>query len=729
MALWLAPLPVLAAVASDAWSAGPEGPHPKAITIADQADGALLSVSLDGLPKGARVLRARLDVCRTAQIKPEDLLAEIAVHAGAAARGRPLPLAPPAFDSFDVTDAARRAAGGELQLFVKSFPGWHRERTRLEVAYEGAQAAPPPTVKGLKAVHRAGQTFLTWAEAEPLIAAEKATWGEYKRALADAKDPCSYRVYAHTRPITARNILDAELLGEAEPLSCWNASGRNMEYLIGQAMQKSDEMGELARDTGGYMYTWGPNHPRMDRYPLERFAIDEKAGQLPPGTGLYVVHPSKAGKRYYAVASSRGGVENLAELSAANSLAEPIEETVGVGEPVLQGPGLWGPFFDYPGRRQVYVQWCAPPLAPRPNMSFNWSVLVPPNLKEGEKAPGELYFHSGNFSYAKPRQKFMLRSVQLAPHDWPYSGWYGFNDAFGTLKSYRSGAVSNHTQRRIIAFLDWAKARLPLDPERIMLPGSDGAVMLALAYPDVFSYVMVNRFEEFALLEAKQPTLPLAWGPKSPDIKDAQGRADWGWAMLDELVLAQRGKDLPLIFCRGYSWGAFERAFARGEGRFYAAMRKANQPLLADWTWASGYLIKPDQYTGLWRGMDVTRTTPMPAFANCSTDKNTEGDGQTNLHMTWQPIKESPDAVEAVISSAHRDVMVDMAFRRLQSFKPKPGEKLAWEGLSAPLRDRRAKPLDPQGGTVAADKDGIIVLKGLKVGGGLALTVKVSRAK
>jgi hypothetical protein len=406
-----------------------------------------------------------------------------------------------------------------------------------------------------------------------------------------------------------------------------------------------------------------------------------------------------------------------------------VEETVGAGVPVRQGPGLWGPFFDYPGRREVYVQWAAPPLSPRPNMHFNWSVLVPPGLQENEKAPAELYFHSGNFSYAKPRQKFLLGSIQIAPHDWPGSGWYGFNSAYGTLRSYASGTVSNHTQRRIIAFLEWAARRLPLDADRIMLAGGDGAVMLALSYPDTFSYVLVNNFDEAAIREERQGALPLAWGPKHPDVKDDQGRGNWEWAMLDEVVLAQRGRDLPLVFCRGYSWGPFVRGFAKGEGRFYDAMRKANQPILADWTWASGELVKPDQYTGLWRGMNLTRTTPLPAFANCSTDANKEGDGQTNLSMTWQPIKESPEAVEIVISNPRREATVDLAFRRLQRFKVKPGAELVWEGLSSPLGDRRAKPLEPQGGTVAVDKDGVFVLKGLKVGRDLALAVKVKSGR
>jgi hypothetical protein len=716
------------AVATTSYSAGDEGPHPKSLQIATAKDGGgVMSVKLDGLAADTKVLRARLYARRGKVDDAKELLNDIEIYAGEKASGKPLELVGPDWRSFDAAAAVRSVlkAGGELKLFVKSFPGWQEGATRLEVAYTGKPVAVPKAVTGLKAFHRAGQTFLTWREVAPLITDEKATWGAVRKKLAQSPDACRYRIYAHTKPITADNLLDAAYLGEVEPLSCWNTNGRNLEYLISQAMIKPDEMGELARSHNHYMYSWHMNHPRMDRYPLDRFVIDEKAGALPPGTGLYVHHPEKAGKAYYAVVSCKGGVENTVDFSGANALRKPVTEQVGPGEPVHQGEGLWGPYFDYPGRRQVYVQWCAPPLSPHPNMYFNWSVLVPPGLKKGEKTHVELYFHKGNFSYAKPRQKFILKSIQIAPHDWPFSGWYGFNDAYGTLKSYKKGIVSNHTQRRIIAFLEWAKEAFPLDSERILLPGADGAAMLALNYPDRFAYVLINKFSNFALW-GRTAALNAAWGPKSPDIKDVKGRANWDWAMLDKLVLADRAQDLPLFYCRGYSWGPFERGFAEGAGRFYTAMRKANQPIVADWTWASGRLVKPNRYTGNWRGMDMTRTTPVPAFANCSLDSNREANGQTNLKLGWRPVEETSNELKCTITG-HREATFDLAFRRLQKFKPKPGTMLNWKAMNSPTR-RIAKP-KPQGGRVKVDGDGVFVIKKLKVNSHAKLAVTVTADK
>ena len=742
--------PAYAAVATESYGAGDRGPHPKAIRVAPSDGGRLITVKLDGVDKAAKVHRARLYACRGPVTDASDLLLAIEICPGRSAAGKPLALVGPWFDCFDATEAVSAAlrVGGELNLFVKAFPAWQPERTRLEVMYEGKPAQVPPAVKGLKALHRAGQTFLTWSEVEPLIAAEKATWGEVRKKLAEGKDACTYRVYAHTRPIQAENLPEAELLAEVAPLSCWNVNGRNMEYLIGQAMIKSDEIGELAFNTGGFMYTWGPDSPRMDRYPVSRLVVDEKAGPLPPGTGLYVHSPKAAGGRFYAVVSCRNGVENAADFSPANALEKAVEETPGAGEPVCQGNGLWGPFFDYPGRRKVYVQWCAPPLAPLPSMYFNWSVLVPADPKairpvpddptevvipetaypKGDrKLPAELYFHGGNFSHAKPRKKFLADSIQIAPHDFPASGWYGFNDAFATLKAYSQGVVGNHTQRRIMAFLDWAKAKFPIDADRVLLPGGDGAALLALNYPDAFACVLINGFEGEVLEAKAQAKHAAIWGPKDPAIKDDQGRTEWAWAMLDELVKARPEKDLPLFICKGYSWGPFIKGFARGLGRFYDAMLKAYQPLVADWTWAGGQLVVPDKHTGLWRGLDITRSTPVPAFANCSTDKNTEGDGQHNLFLGWRDLKDEPEGASVVLTCS-RDAIFDLALRRLQRFKAKPGEKLLWEARGEPIPNQKLQPV-PRGGDVTVDAEGRIILKEMRISGRANLTVKVSRAK
>jgi hypothetical protein len=691
---------------------------------AEGAEG-IVRFDLSDLPRGAAICRADLLVFRTATVtgaSPE-ALTDIAIHpVFAKPAAKPLELREPWCDRFDATEAVRQWAAGKPNggFLVKACPLWHAEATCLDVAYEGEAGDVPPPVAGVKALHRAGQTFITWREVEPLLAEEKATWGEIKAKLAAPQDACRYRVYAHDRPITAASLHEATLVGEAGPLSAWNVNARNKEYLIGQAMARPDEMGELAGDYNGYMHTWTMDSPRMDRYPVARFVIDEAAGPLAPGTGLYVHHPASPGTRHYAVVSVRNGIESTKAVTSTG----PVREAVGPGEPVRQGKGLWGPFFDYPGTRWVYVQWCAPPLAPQPNMAFNWSVLVPPEA-EG-RVPAELYFHPEGYSYAQPGKKMLLGSIQLAPHDYPPSGWHGFNDAWGTLKSFKAGTVRNHTQRRILAFLDWAGRALPIDRNRVLAVGADGAAALALAWPDRFSYVLVTRFDRNGVLEPKAAgRFAAAWGPRSPDVKDERGRSEWRWAHLDELVRANAGRDLPLFVCRGASWGGV-KGWGKGRGRFYDAMHQTGQPLVAHWAWG-GKLQRPDKHTGLWRGLDVRRDTPIPAFANCSLDQEGEGSGNTNLHFSWKVLRDEPDRFATTILG--RSCTFDLTPRRLQEFRAKPGERLRWQ--ATPLPGRRPTEAPPKQGQVEADGNGVVTVRGLEIpqdSGGLTLTLTRRRA-
>ena len=703
------------------------------VTILPAAGGEGVAVfDLSDLPRNAKVYRADLLVFRTSQVTgaDDDAMVDIqilpltqAVKPGEEPKpsGKPLALRGPWLDRFDATEAVRAWAGGKTNggFFFKVCPRWNAEGSCLEVAYEGKADTVPPQVKDVKAFHRAGQTFIAWKEVDPLIAEEKTTYGQVKAALAADKDACRYRIYASSKPIDAKSVAKAEVIAEVGPLSAYNVNGRCPEYLYGEALVKSDQMGELAEDYNGRMYQWGMDSPRMDRFPVERFVIDERAGRLPVGTGLYVHTPAAPGKRYYAVLACKDGVENGRDLSPANAVGA-VEEIVGPGEPVCQGEGLWGPYFDYPGKRYNYVQWCGPPLAPRPGLYFNWSVMLPPKIDTPR--PVELYFHAAAYSYAKPNSKFLLDSIQIAAHDYPPSGWYGYNDAWGTLKSFRAGVVGNHTQRRIIAFLEWAKKKFPIDADRILASGGDGAAALALNYPDMFAYVLITGFEAGTLNPKAAGAYEAVWGKKSPDIKDDLGRADWSWSELDKLVLAHPERDLPMFHCGSPSWGVVP-GYARGEGRFYDAMRKTGQAVSAGWSW-NYKLVPPNRFDDAWRGLDINRRTPIPAFANSGADKDTEADGHTNMHYQWRDVKDAAEGFEITVTGP--DSTFDLVPRRCRNFKPRPGEKLAWTADCPAKRDAAA--VQPQAGTVSADPRGLVTIRGVRIANG-SVTIKVARAK
>ena len=750
------------------WSAGDGSAHPRTIEVVPAGGGAVIQVDLKGLPRGARIVRARLCVRRgpggAADPKPCQVFpfaAPFEWPKPPRLAGAPLATLPPRHDGFDATDLVRRCSAGgagRLDLYVKRLPAWLPEKTRLEIAYLGRAWKVPQQVAGLKVLHRAGQTFLTWDEVRPMLSAEKVTWGGIRRCLARADEAFGYRIYTHDRPITAETIRSARLLARVGPLSGYNANGRNVERLIGAAMIEPDEIGELAREKNRLIETWHMDHPRMDRCPVRRFAIPSAAGaeagkpapppeRLAVGTGLYVHSPAEAGQRYYAVVSCLGGTENTVDFSPANSLAQPLAETVGTGEPVCQGPGLWGPFFDYPGKRTVYVQWASPPLAPRPNMYFNWSVLIPPERSAapaaparppvgtgeppadgGELAPVELYFHWANRSCARPRRKLLLGSVQIAPHDWPFSGWYGYNSTAGTL----AGAdryVGDHTHKRILAFLAWAEKALPIDADRVFATGGEGAALMALHHPEVFAGLFLEGFQAELLDPAAEGKFAAAWGPRSAEIRDPHDRTAWAWAELDKLVLADPAKPLPLFVCRGYSWGRASTEWGRGDGRFYQALHKARQAVVADWSWAGGRLMAPDKRSGRWRGVKLTRSAPLPALSGSSLDSDKEANGQTNAAYSWKDVADGPEELAITLVNHSRDAAVDLTPRRLRAFRPRPGEKLRWETRNVPPARRRAATLPADRGTVTVGADGLFTLPGLKIPAQTELIVRIRRAK
>jgi hypothetical protein len=602
----------------------------------------------------------------------------------------------------------------------------------LVLAWQCPAATMPPQVEGVRALHRAGQTFVTWNDRADAFGDKGATWGEIRDCL--RQSGIRYRVYRHDKPISAESVKQAQLLAEVGPLSGFNANSWSLERLINQTVFANDDRGELMKY--GPFKGWSMDSPEGGRLVIPRLAIEDGKA-LPPGTGLYVHSAAAKGNAYYAVTVAAEGVENLSQFSAANSLAQAVAEAVAAWEPVEQ-PAGGGFGFDFRGTRHFYVTWVAPPLAPRP-MYFNWSVLVPPDSRE--PAPVELYFHAPGYSYARPPVKFLERSIHICPHDFPFSGWYGYRDAA------QEGVVRPHTIRRIEAFLKWAQGKFPIDPQRIIPVGGDGAALMALYRPELFAYVLITGFDARLLDPKAAEDYRQAWGPASPDIRDESGRSNWAWGELDVLLCGKQMPnvapktdpppppepdapgcklELPLFVCRGYSWGR-DPDYGHGRGRFYYALQSTRHALHAHWAWG-GNLTAPEKFSGLWQGLDLTNTTPIPAITYSSEDKEGEGSGHQNSGYTWSDVKEDSDSFEVAIVG--QPSTFDLTPRRLLKLKPQPGEKFRWEAVcqEVPHWARRKKP-EPKSGLIAADASGLITLKGLETATGYRLVVRIAREK
>lgn len=288
----------------------------------DQAAGEQLGVSVEELgdrttvllfdlsivPKGAKVYRARLrcerepmdglheDVLRAIEIYP--LAGPYKKGSRPQTAGKPLELLGPWYDAFEMTELVRGWLSGRpgAGVWVKRFPGWRKDRTFLDVMFEGKPGQVPPAASTVKAFHRSGQTFITWKEIEDPIGRERITWGELKSILndLDRRRQIRYCIYRSTRPITAETLPQAELIAEVSPLSCWNLNGRN----IGRPIDRFIATAKVLN-----WHQWNPfQNARIDGdygrdCPIDRFVIAEGRPPLASGTGLYV---------YTAVRNDRG---------------------------------------------------------------------------------------------------------------------------------------------------------------------------------------------------------------------------------------------------------------------------------------------------------------------------------------------------------------------------------------------------------------------------------------
>ncbi len=306
---------------------------------------------------------------------------------------KPLELEPPRFRSFDVTKVVQEWVAGKrpnLGFLVKDFVYWVHWQSTLEIRYEGKPAGVlPAQPTNIRAVHRKGQTFITWTEIDKLITKDPVTWKEFETTFIKAFPKMThtwwklksiprravwYRIYRHTKPITAANLAEAEWVDETYSLSGYdgrihehtcrgeNWTGLRPSVIVPRYVIKNPPDGKLKP---------GGTHKNLPEWTGE---------QLPLHTGLYVHHPRVPGKSYYAVTVLENGVENTVTLSDANSLAKPVDEKPGDGEPILYrvleqrvGHGRNAT----PAETQYYVYWAGPAYHNLPRHAFHVIVSFP----------------------------------------------------------------------------------------------------------------------------------------------------------------------------------------------------------------------------------------------------------------------------------------------------------------------------------------------------------------
>jgi hypothetical protein len=608
-----------------------------------------------------------------------------------------------------------------------------------------AWAADPAPPAGLRVLHRAGQTFIIFPEAERLVTKERITWGELKPLLAplDKPGPTRYQVFRHSAPITAANVDSAQRIAEVKPLSAYNVRGRSVDECIAAVRRRAIDDLELATKLArsGYFGRFNPDAPEMDEVTVERFAVEDDK-PLPLGVGLYVHSPRKAGKAYYAVVATASGrrVRN-----AFHALQAPVAEAVGRGEPVRQGEADVTVFYDYPGKRYRYVQWAAPPLTHQASEYYNWGVFVPAGYAAAKTKRLSVFFHDSRQRYLKPPWPHRPDTVLLSPHDAPYASFgYGYNDALGTGKPLEGGTVRPFFALRVDAVLDWAVREFGADPGRVSVGGrgywgGTAALQYGIRRPGRIAYAMAEGgpdanprqmpYEYKVYLwrasERPRPTrrkeIDAVWGKPEWSLKCESGRSIWDQMDLPAYVRAAKAplpylslgagsmsstwqQQTELMLAYKQSRNAFMSQFYWGGSGHVPVPRdgfepRSDRPLLATW---------PLQYSPNAAFMDKHFFTGLRGYSSgCRLNNRVRWESETIVDTAGR--LEMTIYSDRTVSYAGTSVC-ETTVRNARQFKPAAGKKLTWT-LTAVQGGRRLA-----GGEITVGKDGRIVIPELAFG-------------
>lgn len=571
------------------------------------------------------------------------------------------------------------------------------------VSWIGNVQVDPPGQ--LQAFHHQGQTFLTWVEPRPELTEESVTYPKFREILKqrqESKQTLVYRIYRSDQPITSLSGLTP--IGETGPLSCWNT----------------------------YMLSGDRNTKDSDRVP--RYVIRDRDSPLAPGTGVYVHNPKVEGKSkaFYAVSVVENGTESRS-LDAGNTLMEPVEETQGLGLPVLQSQETISEFnfAKVESTTYHYVRWESPPNANQENKPIDFLVVVPQKLAKPTSIGLHLHCWGGScwsgYGWWFNAEK---GSILLAPHQDPYDWWTGYHELLGKEKasasSWSKGVVRPYSQNRVLSLLDWAATQWNIDPKMTFVAGNSmggsGTPMLAIRHPERFAWGI-------AWVGVHAPQL----SPKfSNSYAAVYGAPEWALKFEDDTPVWDHFNDIwylrnhlqqetPFLSISngknddGIGW--------RQAAEFLKALQDTKRPHMFVWG-QSGHnqrALMPKTLDQRVNPLDLRVDQSQPAFTHCSLDGNPgngdekDGDpeGAINLYLYWETkdVIDSPKEWQMTVAlsknSPKPECTVDLTPRRLQQFRPPLGETLRWSNTS------QGKVL--QQGVLTVDENGLATIEGLRV--------------
>lgn len=554
------------------------------------------------------------------------------------------------------------------------------------------------TVQSIKAVHRNGQTFITWTE---------------------LKTDARYHVYRHNVPITASNVASAELL--------------------------TGKWGPLDSDTS-------VNKHAVGAVP-GTYVIDDLAAPLSPQNGLFVYTSRTSESAFYAVTSVISGREIPSFVGGENSLLNAVKESVARPLPVLtlslnKGKGrVYTQYMDY-------ANW-NPTLN---GYAYNYMVTLPAGYRSSREYPLLINPHAyGETVTVREESEWGWQVVQLFPMDpgadqgalntW----WYGYSadhnyktDGPIPLK----GSIVNFTEQRVMMAVEYllGSTEFSIDPLLVHAyghsMGASGSLSLGIRYGNLIagifgSEAMTNYraspkfqadFEQ--LWGSKSSNLPIInRGPYSDNIRRYNGTGVWDWMDHQSQLVQRRGDKIGyLMLAQGKAddiidWETqgeplarvfndakvgFSARFEAGAGHGWLGFSAIVKPLFG-----FGY-----DEAFPWR---YPRNLSFPAIQNASgsgpLQPGLDNHDSYNLDIEWatshtrfaKKIVDKSGQYVISLRSTGGAQTADITPRNTQQFKARTGEQCRWETVDNNNRRVLAQ------GVVIADTDGLVTIENVGI--------------
>jgi len=507
-------------------------------------------------------------------------------------------------------------------------------------------------VKGIAALHRHGQTFVTWKDA-----AEGEPGAGYR-----------YSLYRSEQPITAATLPQAEL--------CYHGVLNNSARLYGTAFNKKDRL-DGSKETS---------------------VIVEGGQPLPPWSGLAVHTVRKPAKAFYAVVATDEKFNPLSKVIPGHSATTAA---------IAEKPAPIQAIKLYDSRERTGPAIANTSITGKKGLPLHLTLHGSQGGGGGAGSYGDYYLFFGTpemgyrdglagvFSVEEHRLKtgnrLLLRVRDAVEHP---SGlrametfWFGYQ-CVPHGAGHAEPRVYPFTENQLLWITRWAVDHYGADPERVTVGGSSsggvGSNNVGFRHPELFAaaYPSVGRVRRVPAI-ALDGKFDRAKGAFMAD-----GKTPYYDRVDGPKFAAEHHEDLPFLgwACgRNDGWATWQEHID-----MVKAMTAAHHGFAFSWN-NGGHSEGGRAMVAIaiyYPAEKFARNRSYPAFGNSSLDhkmgngdpKDGDLEGGINLGFAWQDVLDEPDRWSVTLSNelARTDMTVDVTPRRCQKFQPRSNTPLRW---------------------------------------------------